>query len=672
MKSSIVSGENRGSINNILLKALQTGDKYGYEINKEIEIKSKGRYFLKEASLYSGLKRLEASGHITSYWRDGELGIRRHYYSITEKGLEKLNSSKFTWDNSKEFIQDMFKNEKVENTILNNFQKNENEKENVTTSPLNNKVNNLSENSDKNEINAKNPQASETNNAELKNKTKNPFQYEVNPLQQSIFDTLIDNKTENSYNQKDENSNNLTQNSYAEFNLQENNNIVNKQEKEETNIKENNNVNTNSEHTIPTSENLSAAILKTSNLEKKSLDSEMYADMLNSYTHNSYSSSLEKESNNLDIFSLLNKQQKENDSSIVFDKSTNNSNEKFSNITNKSEQKESLFENSVKEENFNNQNLITNNNNDTLKESVENKDDEKLYTENQQDITDINENKTNNINLHNIFGNLLVNNNEEELEKQEVEPIKEESQEISIKQKPELPRIDMRDNVNISLNSSRVKIETPPNLNNYIKDDPILSSGTHNTPSVKQYLYNVHKKNIISNATNINDEINLEGIKVREYTKMNNKLIKNSNYIYINKLNVFLAFIFTALILIESSIAITTLALSYKIDIFSIVFYSFVILGILSYLIYQLNIFKKDKFKVLIKKFSLKNNLFYTILIFIVCTIIFVCINIFQGMNSNNLSDFILKILLELLIFSNIILYPIVKSLCFKINRFSN
>ena len=39
-KKSIGSG--RGSVYNVLLKALQTGDKYAYEICKEIEEKTNG------------------------------------------------------------------------------------------------------------------------------------------------------------------------------------------------------------------------------------------------------------------------------------------------------------------------------------------------------------------------------------------------------------------------------------------------------------------------------------------------------------------------------------------------------------------------------------------------------------------------------------------------------
>ena len=104
MKKSIGSG--RGSVYNILLKALQTGDKYGYEICKEVEEKTNGSYILKQPSLYSGLKRLEAQGDITSYWRDSALGGRRHYYSLTEKGRERINRSNFSWTDARDDIVD--------------------------------------------------------------------------------------------------------------------------------------------------------------------------------------------------------------------------------------------------------------------------------------------------------------------------------------------------------------------------------------------------------------------------------------------------------------------------------------------------------------------------------------------------------------------------------------
>ena len=83
----------RGFVNNIILESLLSGDKYGYEIIKEVEEKSNGKIILKQPSLYSSLKRFETKGYITSYWGDSDIGGRRHYYTITEIGKNYYNKT---------------------------------------------------------------------------------------------------------------------------------------------------------------------------------------------------------------------------------------------------------------------------------------------------------------------------------------------------------------------------------------------------------------------------------------------------------------------------------------------------------------------------------------------------------------------------------------------------
>lgn len=78
----------RGSVNNIILRTLVSGDKYGYEIIKEVEEFSGGKIQLKQPSLYSSLSRFEEKHYVTSYWGDSEIGGRRHYYHLTEQGNE--------------------------------------------------------------------------------------------------------------------------------------------------------------------------------------------------------------------------------------------------------------------------------------------------------------------------------------------------------------------------------------------------------------------------------------------------------------------------------------------------------------------------------------------------------------------------------------------------------
>ena len=77
----------RGSVNNIILKSLIEGDKYGYEIIKDVESYSNGKIQLKQPSLYSSLSRFEDKGYVSSYWGDSEIGGRRHYYHLTDNGI---------------------------------------------------------------------------------------------------------------------------------------------------------------------------------------------------------------------------------------------------------------------------------------------------------------------------------------------------------------------------------------------------------------------------------------------------------------------------------------------------------------------------------------------------------------------------------------------------------
>jgi PadR family transcriptional regulator PadR len=94
----------RGHTDTIILKLLLDGDKYGYEISKLIHSDSDGEYELKEATMYSSLKRLEGDGGITSYWGDETQGGRRKYYSITDKGKETYSENKKNWEYAKRIL----------------------------------------------------------------------------------------------------------------------------------------------------------------------------------------------------------------------------------------------------------------------------------------------------------------------------------------------------------------------------------------------------------------------------------------------------------------------------------------------------------------------------------------------------------------------------------------
>lgn len=117
--SGIDSDLIRGHIDTIILKALFEGDKYGYEICKEVEEKSGGTYELKQPTLYSCLKRLETQKLISSYWTDSEIGGKRHYYKLTDLGKETYQKNQDDWNRSRVIIDSLISNGEKPTFVIN-------------------------------------------------------------------------------------------------------------------------------------------------------------------------------------------------------------------------------------------------------------------------------------------------------------------------------------------------------------------------------------------------------------------------------------------------------------------------------------------------------------------------------------------------------------------------
>ena len=108
--SNIDSDLIRGNIDTIILKTMLENDMYGLDIIKEVETRSNGTYVLKQPTLYSCLKRLENQELISSYWLDSDIGGRRHYYKLTDKGRETLVKKQEEWAKSKFIIDNLLSN----------------------------------------------------------------------------------------------------------------------------------------------------------------------------------------------------------------------------------------------------------------------------------------------------------------------------------------------------------------------------------------------------------------------------------------------------------------------------------------------------------------------------------------------------------------------------------
>lgn len=105
MDNKLTSDLLRGHTDTIILKFLSSGDKYGYQITKLVYDLSDRNYELKEATMYSSLKRLENDNHIVSYWGDESHGGRRKYYRITTKGQNQYEANKQNWDYAKQILE---------------------------------------------------------------------------------------------------------------------------------------------------------------------------------------------------------------------------------------------------------------------------------------------------------------------------------------------------------------------------------------------------------------------------------------------------------------------------------------------------------------------------------------------------------------------------------------
>lgn len=79
----------RGNVDTVILKVLYEGDRYGYDLIRQINARSDGQWEIKQPTVYACLKRLEKQGFVSSYWDSSESdGGRRKYYTLTESGKE--------------------------------------------------------------------------------------------------------------------------------------------------------------------------------------------------------------------------------------------------------------------------------------------------------------------------------------------------------------------------------------------------------------------------------------------------------------------------------------------------------------------------------------------------------------------------------------------------------
>src|SRR5215471_2199151 len=87
----------QGTLDLLILHALQRGAMHGYAIAQTIHILSDEVLKVEEGSLYPALYRLELDGAISAKWGLSENNRKAKYYRITAKGRKAIASQHETW-----------------------------------------------------------------------------------------------------------------------------------------------------------------------------------------------------------------------------------------------------------------------------------------------------------------------------------------------------------------------------------------------------------------------------------------------------------------------------------------------------------------------------------------------------------------------------------------------
>ena len=87
----------QGTLDLLILHALQRGAMHGYAIAQTIHLLSDEVLKVEEGSLYPALYRLELDGAISGEWGVSENNRKAKYYSITRRGTKQLAENTSYW-----------------------------------------------------------------------------------------------------------------------------------------------------------------------------------------------------------------------------------------------------------------------------------------------------------------------------------------------------------------------------------------------------------------------------------------------------------------------------------------------------------------------------------------------------------------------------------------------
>lgn len=92
-QSQALANLRRGVVEHCILASLRSGERYGFDIARELE----GTLLASAGTLYPLLSRLRKNGLVASSWQESTEGPPRRYYSLTADGEDALQAFESAW-----------------------------------------------------------------------------------------------------------------------------------------------------------------------------------------------------------------------------------------------------------------------------------------------------------------------------------------------------------------------------------------------------------------------------------------------------------------------------------------------------------------------------------------------------------------------------------------------
>src|ERR1700685_3092316 len=95
----------QGTLDLLILHALQRGAMHGYDVAQTIHLLSDEILKIEEGSLYPALYRLELDGAISAEWGLSENNRKAKYYALTKRGKKLVAQQEATWNRLSTAVQ---------------------------------------------------------------------------------------------------------------------------------------------------------------------------------------------------------------------------------------------------------------------------------------------------------------------------------------------------------------------------------------------------------------------------------------------------------------------------------------------------------------------------------------------------------------------------------------